>query len=175
MKIFRSEINSPLGLISVFASDVGVIKVVWRKRSESSDKVRINIPGFELYWNRENEISRLAVYQLGKYFSRKLTEFEIPLHLIGTDFQVEVWRALQKIPFGEVWSYERLASEVENPRAVRAVGSANAKNPIPIIIPCHRVIRKNGELGGYSGGIEIKKWLLEHEGVIGLLDKILRS
>lgn len=175
MKIYCSETHSPFGPVYIFASDVGVLKVVWRKKNEATDETLINFPGFELEAEKENEISRLAARQLEEYFRRELTAFKIPLHLIGTGFQVKVWETLQKIPFGEVWSYEKLAREVGNPGAVRAVGNANAKNPIPIIIPCHRVIRKNGELGGYRGGIEIKRWLLEYEGIIGLRDKVNRQ
>jgi methylated-DNA-[protein]-cysteine S-methyltransferase len=103
---------------------------------------------------------------LNEYFEGKIKTFSLPLHLHGTPFQIQIWKALQKIPHGKTWSYQQLAMEAGNPRAMRAAGSANGRNPLPIIIPCHRVIRKNGDIGGYSSGLSIKKWLLAHEGII---------
>lgn len=101
--------------------------------------------------------------ELKRYFKRELTTFNTPLTIKGTPFQNEVWKTLQKIPFGKTCSYQDLAIAIDKPKACRAVARANATNQIPIVIPCHRVIYANGELGGYSGGIERKKWLLAHE------------
>ncbi len=104
--------------------------------------------------------------ELNLYFNGKLKTFDFPVHfLTGTNFEQKVWRTLQKIPYGETRSYSWVAEKIGNPRAVRAVGGANRKNLIPIIVPCHRVINANGELGGYSGGLSLKKKLLELEGV----------
>jgi len=102
--------------------------------------------------------------QLRQYFARERQIFNIPLKLSGTDFQLSVWHELQNIPYGEIISYQELAERIGDKQKSRAVGNANGRNPIPIIIPCHRVIRKSGELGGYGGGIKIKKKLLELEG-----------
>jgi methylated-DNA-[protein]-cysteine S-methyltransferase len=110
-------------------------------------------------------LNKKVSQQLSDYFEGKLMEFSIPVQLSGTAFQVRVWNALQKIPFGVTWSYQQLAAEAGNPRGMRAAGSANGRNPLPIIIPCHRVIRKNGDIGGYSSGLSIKRWLLRHEGI----------
>lgn len=104
-----------------------------------------------------------AVVQLRYYFAKKLQAFSLPLDYQGTAFQKLVWKGLQQIPYGETWSYSRLADFIGYPRAARAVGNANGSNPIPIIIPCHRVIRSNQTLGGYSQGIAFKKALLELE------------
>jgi len=104
-----------------------------------------------------------AKQQLGEYFKGERHEFELPLAATGTEFQTNVWRALTTIPFGDTWSYQDLANAINNPKAVRAVGLANGKNPISIIVPCHRVIGKNGKLTGYAGGVEIKQKLLELE------------
>lgn len=104
-----------------------------------------------------------AVVQLRYYFERKLYTFKLPLDYQGTAFQKAVWKGLQQIPYGTTWSYRQLAQAIGHPKAVRAVGNANGANPIPLIIPCHRVIRSNGALGGYSQGISIKKALLELE------------
>ena len=101
--------------------------------------------------------------QLTEYFKGRRQKFSIPLLLEGTDFQKAVWRQLQKIPFGQTASYGDVARAVGSPRAFRAVGNANNKNPIPLIIPCHRVIGSDGKLVGFGGGIWRKHWLLEHE------------
>lgn len=106
--------------------------------------------------------------QLEEYFSRKRKKFEIPLDITGTDFQLKVWKELSKIPYGKVLSYKEVARKVGGTSYVRAVGRANGHNPVPIIIPCHRVIETNGKIGGYSGGIGIKEKLLELEGSISM-------
>lgn len=106
-----------------------------------------------------------AIQTLEGYFRGDLYQFELPLALEGTDFQLNVWRGLQAIPYGEVWSYQQLAEYIGAPNSARAVGNANHANPLPIIIPCHRVIRANGKLGGYGGGISLKRSLLELEGL----------
>ncbi len=102
--------------------------------------------------------------QLQEYLEHRRKTFSLPLDLYGTEFQLKVWEQLQKIPYGETVSYKTIAEKIGNVKAVRAVGGANGANPIPIIIPCHRVINENGKLGGYTGGINIKKKLLELEG-----------
>lgn len=104
-----------------------------------------------------------AAGQLTEYFAGDRTDFDLPLRLQGTDFQQRVWRALCDIPFGATWSYGELAAHIGNPTASRAVGLANGRNPISIIVPCHRVIGADGSLTGYGGGIERKRWLLAHE------------
>jgi methylated-DNA-[protein]-cysteine S-methyltransferase len=105
-----------------------------------------------------------AVRQLNEYFAGGRRHFDLPLRLIGTDFQKRVWRELTAIPFGETWSYGQLAKRLDNPNACRAVGLANGKNPIAIIVPCHRVIGADGSLTGFGGGLPRKEWLLAHEG-----------
>ncbi|WP_162047740.1 methylated-DNA--[protein]-cysteine S-methyltransferase [Vibrio taketomensis] len=102
--------------------------------------------------------------QLDEYFAGIRNQFDLPLAAEGTAFQTQVWQALTTIPFGETWSYQQLADAINNPKAVRAVGLANGKNPISIIVPCHRVIGKNGKLTGYAGGVERKAALLRLEG-----------
>lgn len=104
------------------------------------------------------------VAQLQAYFAGDLTDFDVPIELYGTEFQRRVWAALREIPYGETISYGELARRVGNPKASRAVGLANGRNPVAIVVPCHRVIGANGSLTGYGGGLERKVWLLEHEG-----------
>jgi O-6-methylguanine DNA methyltransferase len=103
---------------------------------------------------------------LQAYFAGRLREFRIPLDLRGTDFQMRVWRQLQTIPYGETRSYLQIAAAIGLPKAVRAAGAANGANPVPIIVPCHRVIGASGKLVGYGGGLPLKKRLLELEGAI---------
>jgi len=104
-----------------------------------------------------------AATQLKEYFAGKRTEFDLPLSLAGTDFQRSVWKALQEIPWGETRSYKDIAVRIGKPRATRAVGMANNRNPIPIIVPCHRVVGSDGSLTGYGGGLPVKQRLLELE------------
>ena len=113
--------------------------------------------------DEENELLKQTKKQLIDYFNGTRTNFDIPLLLNGTDFQIQVWQELQKIPYGKTVSYKQIAENIGNPKAVRAVGSANGKNKIPIVIPCHRVIANNGKLAGYAGGTWRKEKLLEIE------------
>jgi len=114
-------------------------------------------------WKKKPEFFARIKQQLGAYFKRELKTFDIPLAPVGTPFQLEVWKALCKIPYGELVSYKTIAQTIGNPKAVRAVGGANGKNPIPIIIPCHRVIGSDGSLTGFGGGLETKKRLINIE------------
>jgi len=104
-----------------------------------------------------------AARQLEEYFAGTRRDFDLPLHLQGTQFQQRVWRALTEIPYGATWSYGELAKRIGNPNASRAVGLANGRNPISILVPCHRVIGADGSLTGYGGGLQRKQWLLAHE------------
>jgi len=112
---------------------------------------------------RSTPVLALAAAQLTEYFAGRRTAFELPLAPAGTAFQQLVWRQLAKIPFGETWSYGALARGIQRPSASRAVGHASSKNPISIIVPCHRVVGASGQLTGYAGGMVAKQWLLEHE------------
>jgi len=111
------------------------------------------------------KILRETVRQLQEYFAGRRTQFDIVLGLAGTSFQKQVWKELSKIPFGKTVAYKDIAGRIKNPKAVRAVGSANGKNPVSIIIPCHRVIAADGTMGGYGGGLTVKQQLLKLEGV----------
>ncbi len=108
-------------------------------------------------------LHQLAFTQLTEYFNGQRQQFDLPIKLEGTAFQKAVWQQLQEIPFGQTWSYQAIAENISRPQSIRAVGNAVGKNPIPIIVPCHRVIRQDGSLGGFSGGIDIKIKLLEVE------------
>jgi methylated-DNA-[protein]-cysteine S-methyltransferase len=150
--------TSPVGELKVIASDEGLVAVMWR----SSRPQRVPLddyvedPTCPLLLRTEKELS--------EYFSRKRKAFTVPLDMRGTHFQKQVWEALLAIPFGETRSYGQIANQLGNPKATRAVGAANGQNPIPIIVPCHRVIGANGSLTGFGGGLEIKEQLLALEG-----------
>lgn len=120
-------------------------------------------------WQRgSHPILSEAVRQLRAYFAGQLRQFDLPLDMQGTAFQLRVWRELARIPYGETRSYRQVAEAIAAPRAVRAVGAANGANPIPIVVPCHRVIGSSGKLVGYDGGLPLKKRLLELEGTRAL-------
>jgi methylated-DNA-[protein]-cysteine S-methyltransferase len=121
-------------------------------------------------WAQDPGVAPLTatLQQLSEYFAGTRREFDLPLRLEGSTFQQRVWRELTEIPFGATWSYGQLAKRIGNPSASRAVGLANGRNPISILVPCHRVIGADGSLTGYGGGLERKRWLLAHEGALTL-------
>jgi methylated-DNA-[protein]-cysteine S-methyltransferase len=118
-------------------------------------------------WTQDAAAAPLSatLRQLTEYFGGTRREFDLPLRMQGTDFQKRVWQELTEIPYGQTWSYGELAKRIDNPSASRAVGLANGRNPISILVPCHRVIGADGSLTGYGGGLDRKRWLLAHEGL----------
>lgn len=114
-------------------------------------------------WTRDDAALAGAAAQLRAYFDGGLVQFDLPLVFAGTEFQQSVWNHLRAIPYGETTTYAAIARAIGRPDAVRAVGAANGANPIPVVVPCHRVIGSNGSLTGFGGGIEVKRWLLDHE------------
>jgi methylated-DNA-[protein]-cysteine S-methyltransferase len=117
----------------------------------------------EAEWTRDDAALAGAAAQLRAYFDGALLQFDLPLVFGGTEFQQRVWSHLRAIPYGETTTYAAIARAIGRPDAVRAVGAANGANPIPVVVPCHRVIGSNGALTGFGGGIEVKRWLLDHE------------
>jgi methylated-DNA-[protein]-cysteine S-methyltransferase len=130
-------------------------------RRAADDRIRKGLNAE--FVEQDDEILEKARRQLDEYFKGRRREFDIPLLMVGTDFQKSVWNALLKVPYGATSTYLRVAERIKNKKAVRAVGNANAANPISIIIPCHRIIGSNGELVGYGGGLSLKKRLLKLE------------
>lgn len=145
-----ATIDSPIGKLTLTADDTGLTGLEFL---DSEDIISDPIP----------ENLKAAVTQLQEYFDKKRAEFELTLAPSGTQFQFMVWEELRKIPFGSTISYSELAGRLGNPKVIRAAASANGKNPLPIIIPCHRVVGSDGSLTGFSGGLDRKKWLLDHE------------
>lgn len=122
-----------------------------------------NSPKPHASWKRDDRGFEPVREQLGQYFAGCRHGFELPLELVGSSFQLSVWSALREIPYGEVTSYGAIALRIGKPGAARAVGSANGRNPVSLIVPCHRVVASDAGIGGYGWGIERKAWLLEHE------------
>lgn len=149
--------QTPIGPLSLVADGDDLIGVYMatHKHSPESDKFGQRID--------QDSVLTEAARQLTEYFAGERETFDLPLRPEGTDFQQRVWRALCDIPYGRTWSYGELARHIGRPGASRAVGLANGRNPISIVIPCHRVIGASGSMTGYGGGIERKQWLLAHE------------
>lgn len=158
---YFGQYNSPLGLVTIQCDEIGITGVWFETHTTRPNDLGTEHPDLPLL--------QQAALQLGEYFVGQRREFTVALSLRGTEFQRQVWKALIAIPFGETRSYQELAEQVGNPKAVRAVGTANGRNPISVFIPCHRVVGKNGHLSGYAGGIERKQALLELEGVTHLV------
>lgn len=146
--MYTKSIYTKIGKLNIKASDVGVCEVSFNE---------------EVLETNENIWTIQCEMQLKEYFNKKREIFTIPLDIKGTAFQKQVWDALCKIPYGKTCSYKDIALMIQNPKAVRAIGNANHKNPIAIIIPCHRVIAYDKSIGGYAFGIDIKKYLLDLE------------
>jgi AraC family transcriptional regulator of adaptative response/methylated-DNA-[protein]-cysteine methyltransferase len=146
------------------ATDEGVCLFDFEyRRSIDSIMKRIETLSGKSFVEQYHPLFDVLKQQMGEYFVGTRKEFDLPLHLIGTQFQQSVWRGLQQIPYGETRSYKQQSIFLGNEKAIRAVAGANGENGIAIIIPCHRVIGENGSLTGYGGGLQRKKWLLEHE------------
>lgn len=158
--MFIDYIDTPLGLFEFMATEQGICQAIFCGDKACGDKVS----GNEEIKVKTNDITTLCKQQLTEYFAGKRQVFTVPLDAKGTLFQQSVWDCLSKIPFGEIKSYGDIAKMLKKPKASQAVGGANGRNPITLIVPCHRVIGGNGSLTGYAGGIERKLWLLNHEG-----------
>jgi methylated-DNA-[protein]-cysteine S-methyltransferase len=152
------SMESPIGPLTIAGNESGLHSISFCAERRAS------VPTLR---GRESgcDVVDETVQQLRAYFARKLVQFDLPLRPEGTSFQMDVWRELQNIPYGTVISYGELARRIGKPKASRAVGAANGANPIPIIIPCHRVIGSNGKMTGYAGGVHIKEALLALERV----------
>jgi methylated-DNA-[protein]-cysteine S-methyltransferase len=148
--------ESPVGPLAIAGDDAG-LRFIFFHADKPASRSRPD-------WQESNRgVVRETIRQLKAYFSRELTRFDLPLSPEGTPFQLAVWRELERIPYGEVISYGELARRIGKPKASRAVGAANGANPIPIVVPCHRVIGSNGTLTGFGGGLPIKEKLLALE------------
>jgi methylated-DNA-[protein]-cysteine S-methyltransferase len=153
--IWYDELQTPIGLLRLVADDVG-LREVWFSTGRHQRSPHPQ-------WQRARDPLSEARQQLEEYFAGERQQFDMPLHPVGTPFQLQVWWELSRIPYGATISYGELARRIEQPLAVRAVGAANGRNPLPIVLPCHRVIGANGSLTGFGGGLPTKRFLLSLE------------
>lgn len=153
----RSTISlpTPIGRLDIVADDAAIVEIRFETDPRSDDAVPVE--------RGEHHVLDRAVEQLEEYFSGRRTEFDLPLAPGGTAFQQAAWAALRRIPYGETITYGQQAGLLGDKNKSRAVGAANGKNPIPIVVPCHRVVASNGHLTGFAGGLDTKAWLLDHE------------
>lgn len=157
MSYYYKITTTPVGVLTLIASDRGLAAILWQ--DDSPRRVRLD-PRVE---NADHPLLLQAEQQLQEYFAGTRQHFDLPLDFAGTEFQRKVWAALVSIPFGETRSYKQIAEQIGHPSAMRAVGAANGRNPVSIIAPCHRVIGANGKLTGFAGGLDIKAFLLSLE------------
>ncbi len=158
MSSAQFKVQTEIGDIFLVASDKGLQTLLWEKQDTPLTKdLDQKIPA--------HKILREAAQQIKDYIAGRRTQFDLPLDITGTPFQQKVWNELRRIPFGQTISYAELAKRIKNPKASRAVGSANGKNSICVVIPCHRVIAADGSLGGFSAGLEVKRRLLAIENI----------
>jgi methylated-DNA-[protein]-cysteine S-methyltransferase len=154
----RSTYEAPFGVLTVVVSDLGIRYVMFNNDAHPKPLERLHISDTEIH-DSVND----AITQLQEYCDGSRRDFDLPLDLQGTEFQVAAWRALADIPYGHTASYGQQAASIGRPKAVRAIGGANGRNPVAIVLPCHRIVGADGSLTGFGGGIAVKKWLLDHE------------
>ncbi len=154
-QLYSRSIDSPVGLLTLVASDEG-LRAIRFPVDRNASKCDASHPD-------THPILDVAQTQLDEYFAGDRTDFELDLDLRGTDFQVQVWLALAEVPYGKTSTYGAQAKAIGRSAAVRAVGAANGQNPVPIVLPCHRIIGKDGSLTGFAGGLPTKRFLLDHE------------
>ncbi|TYP48718.1 methylated-DNA--[protein]-cysteine S-methyltransferase [Thermosediminibacter litoriperuensis] len=169
--VYFRKINTAMGVIMVASTERGVCRIAL----PGEDREKFLSDLVKMYGEAElvdesihgklGEVNSLAEEELTAYFNGELKNFTVPLDLKGTEFQKRVWEEVMKIPYGEVRSYGYIARAIGKPKACRAVGGANNRNPVPIIVPCHRVVGSDGSLVGYGGGLEMKSFLLKLEGI----------
>ncbi|HTA17070.1 MAG TPA: methylated-DNA--[protein]-cysteine S-methyltransferase [bacterium] len=169
MDLSRSVFESPVGPLTLVASERGLCAILWPDRKASKKN-----PDQGPKSGRHPVLGRTA-RQLKEYFGGARRAFELPLDALGSDFDLRVWRGLRAIGYGSTLSYGALARAIGNAKASRAVGGATGRNPIPIVVPCHRLIGSDGGLGGFSGGLGVKRWLLNFESGVASKPKVFSA
>lgn len=164
MMIYTAEFTTPLGTMQCLANDKALLLVAFKDYKKLDAKISKILQHTQASLSTTlTSLLQETQRQLLAYCAGDLHIFSLPLDFIGTSFQEAVWRTLISIPYGQTWSYKQLATTVGNPNAFRAVAQTNGKNYFAVIVPCHRVVNTNNSLGGYSSGLERKRWLLNHE------------
>jgi methylated-DNA-[protein]-cysteine S-methyltransferase len=161
--VHLTQIDSPVGRLTLAANERAVMVLTWGEASKNVARVAQLLERADEVEASDHPILDNCRQQLEEYFAGTRREFDLPLQPEGTEFQRSAWNVLRQIPYGSTLSYAEQAGRAGSPKASRAVGSANGRNPIAIIVPCHRVIGADGSLTGFGGGIDTKRWLLEHE------------
>ena len=152
-KLHKVDYQSPIGIVELVGTEEAIVSILFTEKENQEHVRQIDTPN----------VLELCRLQLDEYFKGERSTFSFPYVTQGTDFQQTVWNALKQIPYAETGSYKDIAVTIGNEKAIRAVGSANGKNKLSIVIPCHRIIGSNGKLTGYAGGVWRKEWLLRHE------------
>lgn len=152
-RLYQIDYASPIGIIEILGTEEAITSIMFCERERIENPMQDDTPN----------VLRDCAGQLDQYFKGELDEFNFPYVVVGTVFQQTVWNALKSIPYAQTGSYKDIAVSIGNDKAIRAVGSANGKNKLSIVIPCHRIIGSNGKLTGYAGGLWRKEWLLQHE------------
>jgi methylated-DNA-[protein]-cysteine S-methyltransferase len=161
--LYLTRIESPVGELTLVASQQALLVLTWGDASSGSRRVAQAVQQATVVSAGQHLVLAQCVSQLEEYFAGHRTAFDLPLQAEGTEFQRAAWNVLRQIPYGQTLSYAEQAGRAGSPKASRAVGSANGRNPISIIVPCHRVIGADGSLTGFGGGLDTKRWLLAHE------------
>lgn len=157
MNVYLYQLDTPTGKLDLIADQQHLLAILW----EIDQAKRVPLPERERVF--EHELLLNAAQQLQQYFAGNRQQFDLPMRFQGTEFQQQVWQALNTIPFGQTRSYQQIATQINRPKAVRAVGSAIGRNPMSIMVPCHRVIGSSGKLTGFAGGLDNKRLLLDLE------------
>mgnify|MGYP000057619630 CR=1 FL=1 len=158
IEMFRGTVKAPFGILTVVASDKGVRFCMFEEDAHPK-----SFDGLRIKDDANHPMVKEALTQLREYFAGTRKKFDVKLDLQGTEFQVAAWKSLAKVPYGKTASYAQQAASIGRPKAVRAIGGANGRNPVVVILPCHRIIGADGSLTGFGGGLPVKVWLLEHE------------
>ena len=158
IEMFRGTVKAPFGILTVVASDKGVRFCMFAQDAHPK-----SFEGLVIKDDANHPMVKEALTQLREYFAGTRKKFDLKLDLQGTEFQVAAWKSLAKLPYGKTASYAQQAASIGRPKAVRAIGGANGRNPVAVILPCHRIIGADGSLTGFGGGLPVKVWLLEHE------------
>jgi methylated-DNA-[protein]-cysteine S-methyltransferase len=154
----RARLQVPFGELTVVASDKGVRYITFENDAHPKSYQNMSVID-----DASHPVVARTVAQLHEYIKGTRRTFDVPLDLVGTEFQVQAWNALAKVPYGTTASYTQQAASIGRPKATRAIGAANGRNPVVVVLPCHRIVGADGSLTGFGGGLHVKKWLLDHE------------
>jgi methylated-DNA-[protein]-cysteine S-methyltransferase len=154
----RARLQVPFGELTVVASDKGVRYITFDNDAHPKSYQNMSVID-----DASHPVVARTVAQLHEYIKGTRRTFDVPLDLVGTEFQVQAWNALAKVPYGTTASYAQQAASIGRPKATRAIGAANGRNPVVVVLPCHRIVGADGSLTGFGGGLPVKKWLLDHE------------